>query len=236
MATESIDDILIKRGYPIKLIETMSDEEKDELIDNNCYYDCANTYNYDENGELINIESFDENAITPYGQIKTSSLSLTITTSKSASNTVVTFSYSWKKLPTLRYQDPMSIGWDSSVFSYKSGSFKKVDKYGYVINCGSNGKVYTATHSSETAYANGSFGYITWYADLKGYTSNVVKLYGHGTLTLIPKKTGKSTQIYGHDVHDKLGLSLSLTFNGATFSVSGTSTYDELGTDISIKS
>lgn len=239
MATPSIDDQLISRGYPSELIEMMSEEEKEDLIAEDCYYDCANTYNYDENGELINITNFDENAIMPYGQIKKTHLSLSITTSKSGKNTVLTFNYSWKTLPVNRYQDPMCLAWDSSVFSYKSGSFKKVDKYSYVIGDGSNGKVYTATHSSEAAYAKGSFNQITWYADLKGYTANVIKLYGYGKLTLVPKKTGKSTQVFGHYVHDRALMgSLSLSYNGvgASFSVSGSSSYDELGIDISFKS
>lgn len=236
MASQSIDDQLINRGYPLKLIEILLDEEKADLIAKNCYYECANTYNYDENGELINITNFDENAITPYGQIKSTHLSLSITTSKSGSNTVLTFNYNWKTLPLNRYQDPMSLAWDSSVFSYKSGSFKKVDKYSYVLGDGSNGKVYTATHSSENSYAKGASNYISWYADLKGYTSNVIRLYGYGTLTLVPKKKGKSTQAFGHYVHAKMNLSLSLSYSGAGFSVSGLSTYDELGTDISFKS
>lgn len=236
MASESIDNQLINRGYPLKLIEIMLDEEKTDLIANDCYYDCANTYNYDEYGELINVINFDENAIMTFGQIKTSHLSLTITKSKSGSNTVLTFNYDWKTLPLNRYQDPMSLAWDSSIFSYKSGSFKKVDKYSYVLGDGSNGQVYTATQSSETSYANGSSNYISWYADLKGYTSNVIKLYGYGSLTLVPKKTGKSTQIFGHYVHNKTGLSLSLSYGAAGFSISGNSTYDELGTDISLNS
>lgn len=234
--SESVDSQLINKGYPLELIEIMLDEEKADLIANNCYYDCANTYNYDENGELINVTNFDENGITPFGQIKTSHLSLTITTSKSGSNTVLTFSYNWKTLPANRFQDPMSLAWDSSVFSYKSGSFKKVDKYSYVLNDGSDGQVYTATQSSETSYAQGSYNYITWYADLKGYTSNVIKLYGYGALTLVPKSTGKSTQVFGHYVHNKTALSLSLSYGVGGFSVSGLSSYDELGTDISFKS
>lgn len=236
MAAESVDSQLLNRGYPLKLIEIMLDEEKKDLIADNCYYDCANTYNYDEYGELINVTDFDENAVAPLGQIQASHLSLTIAKSKSGSNTVLTFNYNWKTLPVNRFQDPMSLAWDSSVFSYKSGSFKKVDKYSYVLGDGSDGKIYTATQSSETSYADGSSNYISWYADLKGYTSNVIKLYGYGTLTLVPKKTGKSTQAFGHYVHNKSGFSLSLSYNGAGFSVSGLSTYDELGADISFTS
>ena len=233
IAAPTIDEQLIARGYPIELIEIMLDEEKDDLITKDCYYDSAIEYNYDENGELINVNSYDKPAITPFGQIKTSQLSLTIARSKSGSNTVITFNYNWKTLPLNRYQDPMSIAWDSSIFSLKSGSFKKVDKYDFVLD---NGKYYTSTNSSETSYAKASSNYVSWYADLKGYTANVVKLYGYGTMTLVPKKTGKSTQVFGHYVHNKTGLSLSLTYGGGGFAVSGPASYDELGTDITFTS
>lgn len=235
LAGQSIDDQLISRGYPLKLIESMPEEEKEDLINGNCYFESSKVYNYDEDGELINISNFNENAITPYGQIKTAHLSLSITTSKSGSNTVVTFNYNWKTLPVNRYQDPICVAWNSNIFSYKSGSFKKVDKFSAVIN-GNPESLYTATHSSETSYSKAASNQISWYADLKGYSANVVRLFGYGSFTLIPKKTGQSTQLFGHYVHAKSTASFSIGYSGAGFSVSGGSSYDELGTDITIKS
>ena len=77
---------------------------------------------------------------------------------------------------------------------------------------------------------------VSWYADLKGYTQLPEQLFGYGMLTLVPKQTGKSTAIFGHYVHAKTGLSISVSYKGAGFSVAGTSTYDELGTDITVNS
>lgn len=208
----------------------MSEEEKNDLISDNCYYESSRLYNYDEQGELINVEMYDESSIIPYGQIKAAHLSLRITSSKSGSNTIVTFKYNWLQLPLNRYQDPICVAWDSSVFSYKSKSFKKVDQYTKILN----GPVYTS--SSETTYADASSNYISWYADLKGYTKLPEALFGYGKFTLVPKKKGKSTNIYGHYVHAKTPFSLSISYKGVGFSISGTSTYDELGTDLTVKS
>lgn len=128
MAYQPIDSQLLSRGQPNELIQIMLQEEKEDLIFDNCYYESSNVYNYDEKGNLINVTTIDENAIIPIGQIKTSTLSLRITTSKSGSNTKVTLNYDWLKLPLNRYQDPICIAWDSNIFSYKSGTFKKLDK------------------------------------------------------------------------------------------------------------
>lgn len=231
----NVDNELLSRGYPQALIDEMLEEEKYDLINDDCFYEGAVVYNYDENGDLISIKSFDENSITPYGQIKTSHLKLTITTSKSNYNTIVTFNYDWKTLPVNRYQDPICVAWDSNVFSLQSGSFRKVDKYIAAYLDGSNGS-YTGTHSDQTAYAKADKNYVTWYADLKGYTSSVIGLLGYGKFTLVPKTRGKSTQIFGHYVHAKTTTSISLSYGGASFSISGGSSYDELGLDKTITS
>lgn len=231
----SVDNELLSRGYPQALINEMLEEEKHDLINDDCFYESATVYNYDENGDLISIKSFDEESIIPYGQIKTSHLKLTFTISKSNYNTVVTFNYDWKTLPANRYQDPICIAWDSDVFSMQSGSFRKVDKYIAAYLDGSNGS-YTGTHSDQTAYANADKNYVTWYADLKGYTNSVIGLLGYGKFTLVPKIRGKSTQIFGHYVHAKTSFSLSLSYGIGGFSISGVSTYDELGTDKTITS
>lgn len=118
---------LLSRGYPQALIDEMLEEEKYDLINDDCFYEGAVVHNYDENGDLISIKSFDENSITPYGQIKTSHLKLTITTSKSNYNTIVTFNYDWKTLPVNRYQVPICVAWDPDVFSMQFNSFRKVN-------------------------------------------------------------------------------------------------------------
>ena len=89
------------------------------------------------------------------------------------------------------------------------------------------------THSSENGYANASNAGVSWYADLKGYIGvQPTKLYGSGTFKLAPKSTttSGSTTLYGHYVHPKaeLGLSVNVSSYGS-FSISGGSNYDERG-------
>lgn len=153
----------------------------------------------------------------------------------------VTPNYNWLNLPFFRWQDPTSVSWDDSKFQMTDNSFSKVDKYdGYVI--GPNGELlgpYTnQTHSSENGYANASNAGVSWYADLKGYIGvQPTKLYGSGTFKLAPKSTttSGSTTLYGHYVHPKaeLGLSVNVSSYGS-FSISGGSNYDERGSQKTI--
>lgn len=94
------------------------------------------------------------------------------------------------------------------------------------------------THSSENGYANASNAGVSWYADLKGYIGvQPTKLYGSGTFKLAPKSTttSGSTTLYGHYVHPKaeLGLSVNVSSYGS-FSISGGSNYDERGSQKTI--
>lgn len=73
----------------------MSEEEKEDLINDDCYFETSKIYNYDGNGDLINIEEITEmdgllpvqdtigDAVSPCGQIKTKHLSLRITSGTS---------------------------------------------------------------------------------------------------------------------------------------------------------
>ena len=79
---------------------------------------------------------------------------------------------------------------------------------------------------------------VSWYADLKGYIGvQPTKLYGSGTFKLAPKSTttSGSTTLYGHYVHPKaeLGLSVNVSSYGS-FSISGGSNYDERGSQKTI--
>lgn len=76
------------------------------------------------------------------------------------------------------------------------------------------------------------------FADLKGYIGvQPTKLYGSGTFKLAPKSTttSGSTTLYGHYVHPKaeLGLSVNVSSYGS-FSISGGSNYDERGSQKTI--
>lgn len=72
----------------------------------------------------------------------------------------------------------------------------------------------------------------------KGYIGvQPTKLYGSGTFKLAPKSTttSGSTTLYGHYVHPKaeLGLSVNVSSYGS-FSISGGSNYDERGSQKTI--
>ena len=249
--TLNLDAALMEKGYPQIVLDTMDEDPKMDISNAGDIAFCGAviTY-YDENSGTYSEIDVNEDGtyIAPRGQISTSDLSLSFTYSRSpaAKNTKlsyikVTYNYNWLNLPFFRWQDPTSVSWDDSKFQMTDNSFSKVDKYdGYVI--GPNGELlgpYTnQTHSSENGYANASNAGVSWYADLKGYIGvQPTKLYGSGTFKLAPKSTttSGSTTLYGHYVHPKaeLGLSVNVSSYGS-FSISGGSNYDERGSQKTI--
>lgn len=237
---KSIDEILIERGYPISILQKMSDSTKATICDNpNLIYENGFTLSYqEENGQLVLQEVLAEgDKAIPYGQIPTADLELTWTVSLDTSardnERLIVYSYQWKNLPVARFQDPMSVSWDGDYYSMKSNSFHKVDQYEYTsVYTGVSG---SGTHSSEAGYASASKDGVTWYADLKGYIAEGVirKLYGHGQFILVKDKEPSSpTRLYGHYIHSKISTNLSVVIpDTGEFQVSGGSSYDERGTD-----
>ncbi len=235
---ESMDEILLQKGYPIEIIEKMSESAKEVICANpNLIYESGTTLEYVEhNGQLVEKTSFNgEDGITPFGQISTSTLELTWTvsldTSANTNERLVIYSYNWLNMPQNRYDDPMAVSWNGDCYTMKLGSFYKVDKYHYINTfSGASG---TATHSSEAGYANSSRHGVSWYADLKGYQSNVLvdKLYGHGQFILEKDAEPTTTErLYGHYVHNKSKATLNVLIPYVgSFSVSGGSDYDERG-------
>lgn len=240
-----INSELLGRGYPEIVLDTMDYEAKLDLYDEDVGFLGAVVTYYDETTDSFVEISVNEDGsyISPRGQISTSDLSLTFTYSRSpaAQNTSlsyikVTYTYDWINLPFFRWQDPISVSWDDTLFEMMEGSFSKVDKFnGYIINVDGSllGPYTNQIHSSENGYANASTAGVTWYADLKGYTGfQITDLYGYGTFKLEPKNstTSGSTTLYGHYVHPKaeLGISVAIPDYG-DFSVSGGSNYDERG-------
>lgn len=124
-------------------------------------------------------------------------------------------------------------------FSVTSGTEYKVDKYtGYFdYNNGFiNPNLETIIHSESHSYASASSSGVTWYADLVGHISNyaIESIYGHGEFLLRPKAPSFTTTLYGHYVHAKtvFTLSLGIPDYGFGFTVSGGSSYDEIGNQI----
>ena len=140
-------------------------------------------------------------------------------------------------MPFFRWQDPIAVSWDDSLFEMKDDSFYKIDKYdGYYINTSGapTGETFTgAIKSEEYGYGSGYSSGVTWYADLRGYDILYVAdaLYGHGEFTLEKKTSATgSSKIYGHYVHPtaSTGASISIPKFGS-FSVSCGGGYDERG-------
>lgn len=227
-ASPSLDDQLRSRGYPHALIATMSDEEKQDIVTDDAYYESSTIYSYDENGNLLSVQSYDEPSITPYGTISSSSLTLRITNSRNSTSTAkyITFQYEWERLPLNRFKDPICVSWDENIFYMKTGSFRRVDQYERMQ---SNGIPYWVTFVDETSYSDSDENYVSWSADLKGLSDTVVGLQGYGKFTLVPKKKGQKTRIRAHYVHAKMVGSFSISYGGAGFTVSGPSNYDEMG-------
>ncbi|HIQ77384.1 MAG TPA: hypothetical protein IAB79_08090 [Candidatus Faecousia excrementipullorum] len=246
VSEETINSELLTRGYPQIVLDTMDYSSKLDLYDENVGFMGAVITYYDESTSSfidIHVEE-DGSYISPRGQIPTSDLSLTFTYSRSPmipgatlDYIKVSYNYNWLKLPFFRWQDPISVSWDSSKFEMVSNSFYKVDMYdGFIENATTgavSGPYIGQIHSSEYGYANASSSGVTWYADLKGYNGiTPTKLYGYGTFKLAPKNTtaAGSTILYGHYVHPKMdfGISVNVVSYGG-FSISGGSNYDERG-------
>lgn len=237
------DTELLERGYPQVVLDSMDNDAKMDIYNDDVIFAGAVILYYnEEDGTFTDITVEEDGSyITPRGQISTSDLSLSFTYSTSKTSgklnyVKVTYSYNWASLPFFRWQDPVSVSWDNSKFEMTDDSFSKVDKYdGYVTD--SNGIIYgpftDQIHSSENGYASAGDAGVTWYADLKGYIGvNPTKLYGYGTFKLKPTSltsSGSST-LYGHYVHPTTSASLSVNIASyGSFSVSGGSGYDERG-------
>lgn len=227
-ASPSLDNQLRSRGYPDALIAIMSDEEKQDIVIDDAYYESSVTYAYDESGNLLSVQSYDEPTIIPYGTISSSSLTLRITNSRNSTSTAkyITVQYEWKRLPLNRFKDPICVSWDENIFYMKTGSFRRVDQYERMQ---SNGIPCWETFVDETSYSDSDENFVSWSADLKGLSDTVVGLQGYGKFTLVPKKKGQTTRIRAHYVHAKMAGSFSISYGGAGFAVSGPSNYDEMG-------
>lgn len=223
-----IDAYLLNHGFTNAIISTMLDEDKQFYYNEGCTIIDATQYNYDEKMNLISVKDLTNATgnIVPYGQISSTSLSLTWYISKNSSgNIVVQYTYVWNKVPINRFQDPIGISWDPNYLKMKDNGFNKADYYIFVDNGGTE---HATKYSEENSYANGSESGVVWYAKL--FPSKCKSLRGRGRVTLIPKKSSGSTTLYGNYVHKKMVGSLSMSIpKFGSFSVSGGSSYDERG-------
>ena len=118
--------------------------------------------------------------------------------------------------------------WDEDVFYLKDDSVRKADKFEKSSH-GKFGSYDENIHSDEKAFAMIGFSSAKWFADLKGHTACVSRLYGSGEFTLVPKKVGVETEIKAVYVHDKM---LGVNFFGKEI----ISSYDMYSAKISVTS
>lgn len=239
------DKELMDRGYPQIILDTLDDGMKCDIYNANVWFAGGTIVSYEEesgNHTEINV-SRDGSYILPRNQIQSEDLTLSILETylkygdNSLANFTIWYHYTWNEIPFFRWQDPIAVTWDSSIFRMKDDSFYKVDKYDYEVLDYEGMVVESGTgliHSSDTSYANASDSGVTWYADLKGYSANegVTGLYGYAKFVLEPVNTtysGSST-LYGRYVHSKISTGIGITISPVgAISVTGGTSYDELG-------
>lgn len=248
-ASENIDAVLLERGYPQIVLDSMHKDTKSKIYEENLSFAGANLTYYEEETNSFTDINVDENGnyIQPRNQISTKKLSLSITYSAKRNSNgtlkylLVTYDYNWLVLPVFRWQDTLSVSWDGDKFEMEDDSFYKVDYADGAYSDGT-GKLYYVNelvHSEERGYANGSPNGVSWYADLKGYTGlTITDLYGYAMFRLEPKATTStgSMKIYGHYVHPTIGISPTVNIKGyGSISASGGFGYDERGFQKTIK-
>ena len=238
---EVIDATLRSRGYPQVFLDSMSPSAKLSIYEKSDFvFDGGIITTYSQETGIFTDYEIAADGIATIGQIPASDLTLSWSISKNPRNSKELFaeySYVWNNMPFFRWQDPIAVSWDDSLFEMKDDSFYKIDMYdGYYINSSGvpTGETFTGyIKSEEYGYASGYSAGVTWYADLRGYDVLYVAdaLYGHGEFTL-EKKTSStgSSKMYGHYVHPtaSFGASIAIPKFGS-FSVSGGGSSDERG-------
>lgn len=208
---DTIDAALLDRGYPQIVIDTMEHEAKMDI-----YYRPDLTFSsayimFPGESQFISGDG-----ILP--MIEEPVPGLTISLVNSAKKEIsgskkdelqyidVKFSYHWTEIPLCRWQDTISISWEPKRFYVKDNSFYKVDKYdGYIATVqGIKKSFHDQITSSETEYANGYFGGVSWYADLKGHDgiTRITSLHGYGSFQLIPiEGYSDESTVYAQYIH-----------------------------------
>lgn len=209
--------VFILTAFPNSAFADGNNSQEGNLLVNSQISDDMFFDNQDENGSFVN--EHDE---------ESPALSLSVSTAKSGINTLVAVNYEWNKLPFNRYQDPIYVVWDEDVFYLKDDSVRKADKF-EKFSHGKFGSYDENIHSDEKSFAMIGFSSAKWFADLKGHTACVSRLYGSGEFTLVPKKVGVETEIKAVYVHDKM---LGVNFFGKEI----ISSYDMYSAKISVTS
>lgn len=169
------DEVLLSRGYPQTVLDSLSVSVKKSLqADDSLTFSCALITVYDSENEKYS-EYYVNGYETVFMRDSDGDLFLGWVISETSDGEIidVKFSYEWHEIPLLRGEDRITVSWSSEIYELVSNSFFKTDIYG-------NSEEYFV-NSSESGYAQGGSGEVSWYADLSGSGS---ELFGYGEFKL----------------------------------------------------
>ncbi len=226
-----MDTVLLQRGFPQLYLEHLSLSAKESLYNKpDLVFEGATISVYDEQtGDFIDYE-ISNDGISLYGQIPDSDLSLTWAVSRSSTSkdVHVTYSYKWHTSPVFRWDDQIGVAWNPEYFRMVDNSFLKGD---YYYSSPGTGEIGTLSESRNFSSSEDSG--VVWHAKRPAIWQNNLS-FGHGEFLLHPQKTGTfTTTLHGHFVHPTASATIELQVpifdGGISFSVTGGTGYDELG-------
>lgn len=235
-----IDSVLLERGYPQIVLDTLCDEVKLLYYNSEEEFAGAAIQYYREDSSEYTTITVDENGeyVVPYGQISDDDMTVSLVATKySASNKLVqiqlTYNYSWENRPADRHEDAIAISWKDG-YTMVDGGFYKANKYDYYTNV--SGTLYSSTYDYSSNYMTGGPNGVDWGVPLAKDTLldgiSIVKYYGYGRVLLnadTPSATGTAT-FYATYVHTKTDVTVSFTYNDYQITVNCPDDYDKLGT------
>lgn len=124
---EVIDATLRSRGYPQVFLDSMSPSAKLSIYEKSDFvFDGGIITTYSQETGIFTDYEIAADGIATIGQIPASDLTLSWSISKNPRNSkelFVEYSYVWNNMPFFRWQDPIAVSWDDSLFEMKDDSF-----------------------------------------------------------------------------------------------------------------
>lgn len=218
----SIDDSLIKLGFPQRLIDTLTHEDKLYITTSGAIeYVNGSITNYDSEGNVLSVDDFSSNEpiIEPFGTISSTNMSvsqyaLRFPTSSNREIFELSAHYVWKQSPFWTLTDMIGFAWDGNKFNAIPNTS--------LVQYRSGGK---ATYSSSNLYST-SFTGVGWTFPQKFITYQQRSAYAKIRIQETKGMSGQS-QFHSIYVHSKGSGSLSLNFGIANVSFSGSRSNDQ---------
>lgn len=213
-ATKSSMDTLLDYGIAQSFLESIPNVMVERIINQiGSDEEISNVYR-----KVMFLYDETDNVVQPYGMISESSLALDIEAieiclknTSIVSKVLIAISWDWAGVkPFQRWQDAMTVNWDSNLFVFSEDSFYSVD----------SGKVEEEDEwIAEFEYTRPSYreqGGLGFYSNLSAFYQRIA---GAATFLLIPRismvsGTSKITEINVNYVHDRSFLfPLNISFN-----------------------